>query len=97
MGLGNSRVNSLIRLDTAIFAGTYGGGVYRSIDNGLNWTIANTGLTNGFISVLYANGATLFAGTLNGIYRSTDNGVNWASISFGLSNLDIRNNKRISA
>jgi hypothetical protein len=32
--------------DTSLFAGTFGGGIYRSTDNGTSWTEANGGLWN---------------------------------------------------
>ena len=31
---------------TNLFAGTYGGGVFLSTNNGTNWTAVNNGLTN---------------------------------------------------
>jgi len=74
-----------------IFAGTLGGGVFRSTDNG-NWTEINSGLTNlsVFAFAINTNG-DIFAGTLGGgVFRSTDNGNNWTEINSGLTNIFVR-------
>lgn len=44
-----------------LFAGT-GDGVFRSADNGANWTAANQGLANSDVQSLAFNGGYLFAG-----------------------------------
>ncbi len=70
-----------------IFLGTGGVGIYRSTDNGNNWTQINTGLTAGIVRSLALNSnGHVFAGTNNGVYRSTDNGNNWTEINTGLTN-----------
>lgn len=51
-----------------IFAGTRGGGVFRSIDNGDNWT--ESGLTDTYILAIAINSSDhIFAGTVNGVFR----------------------------
>ena len=68
-----------------IFAGT-NPGVYRSTDNGGNWTY--TGLTNtGVWSLAINSSGHIFAGTNPGVYRSTDNGGNWTYT--GLTNTNV--------
>ncbi|MCI0555691.1 MAG: hypothetical protein L0287_32495, partial [Anaerolineae bacterium] len=72
-----------------IFAGTHGGGVFRSINNGNNWTPVNIGLTNITVVALAINPATqdIFAGTDGGgVFRSTDNGNSWTQVNNGLTN-----------
>ncbi|MGH7453468.1 MAG: WD40/YVTN/BNR-like repeat-containing protein [bacterium] len=61
-----------------IFAGTEGGGVFRTTNNGDNWTAVNTGLPT-FVRALAINtSGHIFAGTdRNGVYRSTANGASW--------------------
>jgi uncharacterized protein (TIGR03437 family) len=72
----------------SVFAGTIGGGVFRTTDNGVNWTQVNNGLTNTNVFALAMSGTTLFAGTrLGGVFRSTDNGANWIQVNNGLTNL----------
>ncbi len=55
-----------------IFAGTPFGGVFRSSDNGDNWTQINTGLTHTDVNALAINSnGEIFAGTqLGGVFRS---------------------------
>ena len=60
---------------TNIFAGTYGGGVFLSTDNGASWTAVNNGLTNPDINTLAINGTNIFAGTNEGVFLSTNNGA----------------------
>jgi ligand-binding sensor domain-containing protein len=78
-----------------IFAGTSGGGVYRSIDNGDSWTIANSGLASFSVQALVINALAInsnrdiFAGTRgDGVFRSTDNGDSWTATD--LMNSDVR-------
>ena len=63
-----------------IYAGTLDGSVFRSTDNGDNWT--QTGLTAYWIYALTINSSgDIFAGTYNGdIFRSTDNGETWTEV-----------------
>ncbi len=70
-----------------VFAGTYGGGVFRSTDNGSSWT--QSGLTSKYVYSLATNSAGyVFAGTeTDGVYRSTDNGNSWTQV--GLSTSEI--------
>jgi photosystem II stability/assembly factor-like uncharacterized protein len=73
-----------------VFAGTTGGGILRSTDNGDNWNQVNTGLTGDVVHGL-AIGATgrVFAGTDRGVLRSTDNGVSWTQVNRGLTHPDL--------
>jgi len=76
-------VLSLAVSDTNLFAGTYGGGVFRSTNNGTSWTQVVSGLTNRDVRSLAVspdgNGTPkLFAATHSGgVFRSTDNGTSW--------------------
>ncbi len=75
-----------------VFAGTMGGGVYRSTDNGNSWTQVNNGLTMLHVYALTANSNYLFAGTYHdgnvsgqGVFRSSDNGQTWTAVNNGMS------------
>src|ERR1700730_3184939 len=52
-----------------LYAGTNGGGIFKSTDSGGTWAATNTGLTNLYVSALAvdpANPATQHSGTLYG-------------------------------
>lgn len=70
-----------------IFAGTFGQGVFRSIDHGDTLIAINNGLTNKFIFALAINSAQhIFAGTFDGgVFRSVDNGNTWEAVNDGLT------------
>jgi ligand-binding sensor domain-containing protein len=74
---------------SSLFAGTHDGGVYRSTDNGANWTAVNSGLTDTPIHALATNGAGVFAGTDAGVFRSSDNGASWSAVNSGLTSTDV--------
>ena len=67
-----------------LYAGTDGGGVFKSTDGGTNWTAMNNGLTNPAINALAINPQTpdtLYAGTDGGgVFKSTNGGMNWILI-----------------
>ena len=67
-----------------LYVGTFGRGVYKSLDGGLNWQAANNGLENWTIQSLTirSSDGMLFAGTYgSGIYRSSDGGLNWQPVN----------------
>ena len=64
---------------TNLFAGTDGGGVFLSTNNGTSWSPMNTGLTQLFVWALAFSGTNLFAGTSGGVFLSTNNGTSWSS------------------
>lgn len=66
-----------------LFAGTWGGGVFRSMDRGTNWTPVNSGLTNKEIQSFAVAGHNLFVGTSGegGVFISADNGAHWTGVS----------------
>jgi len=89
--MGASITYSVAVLGNILFAGTYGGGVYRTTDNGVSWTGVNNGLDNQFVLALTIRENALFAGTnQGGVYRTTDNGASWTQVNNGLGNQFVR-------
>ncbi|MEL7645663.1 MAG: hypothetical protein AAGU04_05295 [Anaerolineaceae bacterium] len=76
-----------------IYLGTYGAGVYRSADQGVNWTQCINGLDNSYIQSLAIdpqNGNVLYAGTYaGGVYKSTNAGANWFVSNGSLSDAHV--------
>ena len=88
--------SSLLVRGSEVFAGTNGGGIFYSSDNGTNWTQINNGLTMLYVYALIEHDSYIFAGTYHegtlnggGVFRSDDNGQNWIAINNGLSNLSV--------
>ncbi len=70
---------------STIYAGTEGGGVYKSEDGGFTWSAANRDLSNQQVLSLVLDGSTLYAGTRGGVFRSADGGATWTPRSDGLA------------
>ncbi len=79
-GLTVTEIHSLAINGTKIYAGTteYGGGVFKSINNGANWKLISSGITsNIMVWSLAVKGNYIFAGTNHGMYVSTNDGLSW--------------------
>lgn len=63
------------------------GEVYRSSDNGANWSVANTGLPPHpqVQSMVVTDAHVLAVVTNNGVFRSSDHGLNWSEANTGLA------------
>jgi len=73
-----------------LFAGSNGGGVFRSDSGGGGgWTQINSGLTNTVITSLALDASNVYLGTAAGVFRSADNGSTWNAVNSGLTNLNI--------
>ena len=70
-----------------LLAGTEGAGIFRSTDNGNNWTPVNTGLydePNGQsmnVTAIAEKGNKIYVGTHEALYISTDIGNTWQPVS----------------
>ncbi|MBI4464982.1 MAG: hypothetical protein HY647_09785 [Acidobacteria bacterium] len=77
-----------------IYAGTIGGGVFKSANGGTTWSAANAGLTSRLVLSLAMDPSTpdtLYAGTIGGgIFKTFNGGTSWATLNSGLpvSSLD---------
>lgn len=77
-----------------IIAGTWGGGIYRSTNNGTSWTQVNSGFTSASnlydVRSLAVTGTNLLAGTIvDGVFLSTNNGTSWAPMNSGLTEKNV--------
>ena len=76
-----------------LYAGVNGtSGVYKSVDDGLNWTQTTSGMglfVVDFLIIDPSNSSNIYAGTYNGLYKSSNAGGTWAAINTGLTNFQI--------
>jgi hypothetical protein len=65
LSLSNPWVTSILTIGSNIFAGTFGDGIWRSTNNGNNWSQINDGLASGayYVLSLGVNEQYIFAGT----------------------------------
>ena len=64
-------IQSVIAVDSVLYGGSVGSGVYRSTDDGQTWALVSNGLTGDALGVraLLAFGGKLYAGTFDGVYH----------------------------
>jgi hypothetical protein len=80
----SQEVYGLTVVGSSIFVGT-ADSVFRSSNNGGNWTAVNAGLPNTTVMAFAVSGSNIFAGTSGkGIYLSTNNGDGWTAVNTGL-------------
>ena len=78
--------NAITTVGTDLFAGT-SEGCFLSTNDGTNWIVVDSGLTNASISAFAVINSNIFAGTQGGgVFLSTNKGGNWAIIDSGLTN-----------
>lgn len=89
-GVQGGAVTSVARVTSNILvAGSIRGGLFRSTDNGLNWTSISSKIDNYQVFVVKSYSAgLLFVGTTRSIYKSTDQGANWSLSNNGLPSLN---------
>jgi len=79
-------ISALASTGSTVFAGTTENGVFRSTNNGTDWTMVNNGLSHLGIEAIACNGSNVYAGTFYGIFFSGNNGDSWVSVNNNLSN-----------
>ena len=70
-----------------VYAGTNGGGVFKSPNAGTSWAAVNNGLTNRVINALAVDpsvSGTVYAATGAGVFKTTTAGTTWTEASVGL-------------
>ena len=94
--LGNNIVWALAANSNAIIASTYGGGVYRSVDNGANWEKAPLNQPYIYSINVDKSGRIYVSSWTSGVFTSIDNGISWTGIGmggFGVSSLVVSPNQ----
>jgi len=82
-------INGFAKIGNALFTGTWGEGVFRSNDDGQSWEQINNGNSVLNVTLLLADGNSLYAAGRGQVFRSTDFGETWSDLSNGLSNFDV--------
>lgn len=71
-----------------VYAGSYGGGVFKSVDGGEHWYWASVGMLNQQIislSIDPVEPSTLYAGTQGGgVYKTENGGRSWTAVNQGI-------------
>ena len=85
-------VNRLVSHGKFIFAAcAWGGGVFRSSDDGKSWKRVNKGLANTDINgLVFCNGSAFAATAMAGLFRSTNDGDSWRHVPVGTGDSTIR-------
>jgi photosystem II stability/assembly factor-like uncharacterized protein len=59
--------------------------IYRSVNNGEDWSMIGTPNTDNSVSLLLTSPGHLFVGGDNGVQRTTNDGLTWETVNFGSS------------
>lgn len=72
-----TKILSIIKSGSLLFAGSNSHGVYKSTDDGISWTQTSFSAYTSYSLAILSN--KLFVASSDGIYISTNNGLNWSS------------------
>jgi len=75
-----------------LYAGSFGHGVFRTLDRGATWARVGGGITDPFIlSLASGKDGAVYAGTFRGgVFRSRDDGNSWQPVNAGLKQLEVK-------
>lgn len=75
-----------------IYAGSFGHGIFRTMDHGATWVRVGDGITDPFIlSLASTKDGAVYAGTFRGgVFRSRDEGTTWQPVNAGLKRLEVK-------
>ena len=75
-----------------LYAGSFGHGIFRTVDRGATWAPVGSGVTDPFIlSLAFAKDGAVYAGTFRGgVFRSRDKGNSWQPVNVGLKRLEVK-------
>ncbi|MBI1761489.1 MAG: hypothetical protein HYR56_08650 [Acidobacteria bacterium] len=87
----SEQVTTLAAVNTRMFAGTWGGGVFRSEDGGESWEPVNEGLNWEetfdplYVKAVMPAGRRLLVGTRLGVFATVNNGEQWRESNNGFA------------
>src|SRR5207249_949853 len=70
-----------------LYASSYGGQFFKSVDGGSSWNILRPSLGAGVLVIDPLNPSTIYAGTGNDVAKSLDGGETWHSTGLGRSSV----------
>lgn len=75
-----------------VYAGSFGHGIFRTLDRGATWARVGGGITDPFIlSLASTKDGAVYAGTFRGgVFRSRDEGNSWQPVNAGLKRLEVK-------
>jgi photosystem II stability/assembly factor-like uncharacterized protein len=85
LGMTNNNITGIVLQNGVLFASTWGGGVFASMNDGQIWFPVNDGLDNRFVQVLAGESAKVYAGTDAGVYQTTEETFSKIAILAGLA------------
>lgn len=89
-GLSNPNVDAILMNKGNLYAGTYGGGVFHSTDNGASWIAHNPLKLNlPQINAIDTLADGLWSSTAGGVFFSSDSGASWLIDSNGLGDIPV--------
>jgi photosystem II stability/assembly factor-like uncharacterized protein len=76
----------------AVYAGSFGHGIFRTADRGARWMPVGNGVTDPFVlSLTITREGAIYAGTFRGgVFRSRDEGKTWQPVNAGLKRLEVK-------
>jgi photosystem II stability/assembly factor-like uncharacterized protein len=77
---------------STLYAGTFEGEVFKSIDGSATWSVINTSLTTAInaLAIDPTTPTTLYAAAFGGVLKTIDEGATWSVINTGLTNIYVQ-------
>jgi len=81
-----------IAKDGTVYAGSFGHGIFRTLDRGVTWVPVGPGVNDPFIlSLAVTRDGVVYAGTFQGgVFRTRDKGQSWQPVNAGLKRLEVK-------
>jgi photosystem II stability/assembly factor-like uncharacterized protein len=92
-GIWSGVIPEITEVNGRLFAATYGGGLYKSDDNGSHWYLSINGNSEPFPACIVGANQDLYMSGSKGLYHSSDNGDNWTVVdtgSYSWGKLDVK-------